>query len=303
MNEIIESLKDRDENAAYEREKKIKPPKKKAVFIGLTGLDYIFYLDEFPQENCKCKASGYARYIGGPAANAAITYAYLGGDATLITAYGNSPESRIITEELASYGVKAINASSDATLPGISSICISGEGKRTVFSGQNTYKTVDLSSIRLDEYNLALFDCNQQEVSLPLLERVSCDIVLDAGSYKTNIEKFLRKADIVISSEQFRDDAGRDIFDMPFDNISKRAMTRGGKSIRTANGEIGIEPVECVDSLAAGDIFHGAFCYAYLEKEYAFEEALRYASGVAGESVKYRGPRAWMNGPDMQGSR
>lgn len=80
-------------------------------------------------------------------------------------------------------------------------------------------------------------------------------------------------------------------------------MTRGGKSIRTANGEIGIEPVECVDSLVAGDIFHGAFCYAHLEKEYAFEEALRYASGVAGESVKYRGPRAWMNGPDMQGGR
>lgn len=71
-------------------------------------------------------------------------------------------------------------------------------------------------------------------------------------------------------------------------------MTRGEKAIRTQNGEIEIEPVECIDSLAAGDIFHGAFCFAYLEKEYNFEQALKYASKIASESVKYKGPRAWM---------
>lgn len=267
---------------------------KKAVFVGLTGIDYIYYLDEFPQENNKCKALGYERYVGGPAANAAITYAHLGGDATLITAYGNSSESRIITEELSSYNVKVINVAADNTLPGISSICISKDGKRTIISGQNKYKTIDLSTIPLDEYSLALFDCNQQDVSLPLLERISCDIVLDAGSYKPNVEKFLRRAKTVISSEQFRDDEGRDIFTMPYENITNRAMTRGGKSIRTENGSIEVEKVECVDSLAAGDILHGAFCYALLEKEYEFEKALEYASGVASESVKYKGPRAWM---------
>lgn len=268
--------------------------KKKAVFIGLTGIDYVYYLDEFPMEDSKCKTADYSKYIGGPAANAAITYAFLGGDATLITAYGNSRESKAITDELTSYGVNVINASCEDKLPGISTICISGDGRRTIISGQNHYADIDLSDINLDEYDLALFDCNQQDVSLPILERISCDIILDAGSYKENVDKYLEKANIVISSEQFRDSSGRDIFMMPFDNISMRAMTRGKKAIRTENGEINIEQTDCVDSLAAGDIFHGAFCFAFLEKGLAFEPALRYASKVASESVKYKGPRAWM---------
>lgn len=269
--------------------------KKKAVFIGLTGIDYVYYLDSLPEENSKCKTGEYAKYIGGPAANAAITYAALGGDATLITAYGNSLESQTITDELNAYGVKVINVSSDDKLPGISTICITGEGKRTIISGQNQYEKIDLSGIDLEGYDLALFDCNQQDISLPLLERMSCDIVLDAGSFKPNVERYLEKAKMVISSEQFKDASGRDIFAMPYDNITLRAMTRGEKSIRTQNSEIKVDSVECVDSLAAGDIFHGAFCYAFVEKKHAFEEALQFASQIASESVKYKGPREWMN--------
>lgn len=273
--------------------------KKKAVFIGLTGIDYVYYLDAFPEENSKCKTNEYKKYIGGPAANAAITYAALGGDATLITAYGNSVESKIITEELAGYGVKVMNVTADDKLPGISTICISEAGKRTIISGQSRYEKIDLTGIDLKEYNLALFDCNQQDVSLPLLEKITCDVVLDAGSYKPNVEKFLKKAGIVISSEQFKDEQGRDIFHMPYDNIRLRAMTRGEKAIRLQDEDIHVETVKCVDSLAAGDIFHGAFCYAYLEKGYAFKKALSFASKVASESVKYKGPRAWMDHMDI----
>ncbi len=269
-------------------------PKKKAVFIGLTGIDYVYYLDAIPRENSKCKTNDYAKYVGGPVANAAITYATLGGDATLVTAFGNSPESRLITEELQAYGVKVMNVSGDDTLPGISTICITGEGKRTIISGQNRYEKIDLSHIDLTQYDFALFDCNQQDVSLPLLKETTCDIVLDAGSYKPNVERFLEKAKIVISSEQFLDAFGRNIFEMPYENIILRAMTRGEKSILTQGGDIFVEHVECVDSLAAGDIFHGAFCYGYYEKELDFEEALRFASEIASESVKYKGPRAWM---------
>jgi len=76
-------------------------------------------------------------------------------------------------------------------------------------------------------------------------------------------------------------------------------MTRGEKSIRLQNGEIPAESVTCVDSLAAGDIFHGAFCYGYLEKELGFEQALEYASKIATESVKYKGPREWMRHIDV----
>lgn len=280
--------------------------RKRAAFIGLTGIDYVYYLDAFPDENSKCKTNEYAKYVGGPAANAAITYAALGGDATLITAYGNSAESKTITEELRRYGVKVINTSEDDKLPGISTICISKDGKRTIISGQNQYDKIDLNSIEMDSYDFALFDCNQQDISLPLLEKVNCEIVLDAGNYKTNVEKYLEKAKVVISSEQFRDERGQDIFQMPYSNIVCRAMTRGEGAIlcaRMSNEEQGavklteipVKQVTCADSLAAGDIFHGAFCYAYYEKELTFKEALYYAADIASESVQYKGPRGWID--------
>lgn len=268
--------------------------KKKAAFIGLTGIDYVYYLDAMPEENCKCKTNEYTTYVGGPAANAAIAYAALGGNATLITAYGNSPESDRITAELTSLGVKVINVALDNKLPGISTICITNNGKRTIISGQNQYEQIDLSGLDYTGYDFALFDCNQPEMSLAILDKLSCDIVLDAGSYKANTDKYLAKANIIISSEQFKDNNDRDIFEMSFDNKVMLAMTRGEKSIRTTDGEIDVAPVNCVDSLAAGDIFHGAFCYAFYEKGHGFDQALRYASQIAGESVKYKGPREWM---------
>ena len=91
--------------------------KRKGLFVGLCTLDYVYYADEFPKENKKIKVNEYARYIGGPAANAAITYAALGGDATLATCLGSSLESKMILEELRSYGVKVLNYSSQYTLP------------------------------------------------------------------------------------------------------------------------------------------------------------------------------------------
>lgn len=272
--------------------------KKKAAFIGLTGIDYVYYLKEFPNENNKCKTNEYAKYVGGPAANAAITYAALGGDATLITAYGNSPESNMIADALKSYGVKVINVSEDEALPGISTICISPDGRRTIISGQKQYKQLNFENILLDEFDFALFDCNQQDVALPLLDKIKCDIVLDAGSYKTNVDEFLKKAKIVVSSEQFVDNQGNNIFEIPYSNIAMRAMTRGEKPIRYQEGcnegEFSVYAVDCVDSLAAGDIFHGAFCFAFYEKELSFEESLQFAAEIASESVKCKGPRAWM---------
>lgn len=267
----------------------------KGLFIGLTGIDYVYYLDSFPEENNKCKTNDYSKYIGGPAANAAITYAAMGGDATLITALGCSAEGKAVEKELTSLGVKVINVAKDNKLPGISTICVSKDGKRTIISGQNCFEEIDLSQLELSEYEFALLDCNQQDVSLPLLDKLVCPIVLDAGSYKPNIEKYLEKATIVISSENFRDEQGNDIFSMPFDNIELRAMTRGEKSILTAKGEIEVEQVQCIDSLAAGDIFHGVFCYVYFERDCTFEIALKYGAAAATESVKYRGPREWMD--------
>lgn len=266
---------------------------KKALFVGLCTRDIVYYTNEIPSHNHKSKTEEFAVYIGGPAANAAITYAMLGGDATLATCLGNSLESRMMMEELRGYGVKVLNFSEYEVLPNMASIFVSEDGKRTIVSGQHPFEVnrkYDFSS-----YDFAMFDCNQQEVSLDILKDIKDKtIVLDAGSMKPNMGLFLQNADIIIASEDFLDENGNDIFTMDCKAIHK-AVTRGENSILYNGKEIPVEKVEAVDTLGAGDVFHGAFCYAFFEEERDCEEALLYAAKVAGMSVKYRGPREWIN--------
>ena len=205
-------------------------------------------------------------------------------------------------EELRGYGVKVLNYSEYETVPNMACIVVSSDGKRTILSGQHPFEVN--REYDLDAYDFALFDCNQQEISLDVLDAINTlestertTVVLDAGSWKSNMEKFLDRADIVIASEDFKDEAGNTIFEMNC-NVIHKAITRGERPIlygeKEISAEIPVEKVEAVDTLGAGDIFHGAFCYGYFEKGYSCEEALMFAGKVASESVKYRGPREWM---------
>jgi sugar/nucleoside kinase (ribokinase family) len=51
--------------------------------------------------------------------------------------------------------------------------------------------------------------------------------------------------------------------------------------------------VGVVDTLGAGDILHGAFCWYFLRSG-DFAESLQAASRIATLSVRYFGSREWM---------
>ena len=264
----------------------------KGLFVGLCTRDIIYYTDEYPLCNHKSKTNEFAVYIGGPATNAAITYAALGGDATLATCLGNSAESRLIIEELNGFGIEVLNYSDYMVLPNMASIFVSDNGKRTIVSGQHPF-TVN-KEFELPSFDFALFDCNQQEISIDILQKMKEEtVVLDAGSFKPNMDLFLQRADIIIASEDFKDENGNTVFDMNCKALH-RAITRGEAPILYNGKEIVVEPVEAIDTLGAGDIFHGAFCYGHFAEKRSVEDALSFASEVAGESVKYFGPREWM---------
>ena len=263
----------------------------RGYFVGLTTMDYVFYVDSHPRDNAKTKTDNFRRFVGGPAANAAITYSLLGGNATLVTCFGSTVESDLIKEILNGYGVTVLNCTDDETMPNIAAIAVDQYGNRKIFSGQNRYNSINAPV--LEKSDFCLFDMNQQELSLGILKNCNCEIVVDAGSWKGETSDFLKKATIVIASESFRNPLGQDVFSVNECKNAKKAMTRGEKSIILADDEIPVEPVACVDSLAAGDIFHGAFCFAYYHERRDFRSALVYASKIATESVKHTGPREW----------
>ena len=86
-----------------------------ALFVGLSTIDITYLVDNAPASNEKLTAKDLLLVAGGPASNAAVTCAYLGGEATLVSSLGNSPLSQIALQELLSHKLSVIDVSAAET--------------------------------------------------------------------------------------------------------------------------------------------------------------------------------------------
>ncbi len=127
-------------------------------------------------------------------------------------------------------------------------------------------------------------------------------VVLDSGSWKPGMSRLLPFLDIMICSADFRPPGCRSIADvfafLAARRIQKIAIIRGPSSLFFAEngsrGEIPVQKIRPIDTLGAGDIFHGAFCY-YAHPDACFRDALMKAARVATFSCRYPGTRSWMD--------
>jgi sugar/nucleoside kinase (ribokinase family) len=126
------------------------------------------------------------------------------------------------------------------------------------------------------------------------------EIVMDSGSWKPVTPSLLSLCSIAIVGERFMP-PGTDTIDSVINflhdhGIGKVAVTRGDASIIGSESgrrfEIEVEHIQPVDTLAAGDVLHGAFCWYYGESG-DFPGALRQASRIATLSCQSLGARAW----------
>ncbi len=260
------------------------------LFVGMCGLDITYYDNSsLPKENTKGKYLEYTTNIGGPAANAAITYASLNGKATLACTLGNSELAKSIKAQLSKLNIEVIDLIDDDRQINISSIHVNKTtGDRTILSGQignlDNYPTLDLSIYDFIEYDGSLLGLEQQLIvaNLPL--------VLDVGSDKESyLPCFKYDKAIPITSETFLH-KGKDIISLANDNnYQQYAITRGNKSIIYNDGEIITIPVTAIDTLGAGDIFHGSFCYYYFDKQESFRDSLALAGKFASYTTEVKG--------------
>ena len=275
----------------------------RGAFVGLCGLDAVYYgMDGLPEENTKKKINDFNIAIGGPAANAAITYAKLGAEAYLITSIGDSPEGILIKSKLKELNVKVVDL--DAGKKGqpcnVSFIYVNqSTGTRTIFSGQNPPPNSCVTDFEdvIKKVDFVLYDGNLPQAEnkmIGYIEYYDKNFVLDAGSFKRGFPECFYRATSVISSETFVDPDGNDIFVLQEKyGFSYAAKTRGDKPILyndgQTHGEINLPKVKVVDSLGAGDVIHGAFCYFFYVKKMEFKDALEMASQIATLGVTQKG--------------
>ncbi|MEM7382158.1 MAG: PfkB family carbohydrate kinase [Bacteroidota bacterium] len=277
----------------------------KGLFVGLTSIDIIYPLDGYPEENTKQKCEAPLMDIGGPATNAAYAFQSLGGEATLVSLIGNTPFSAFMIDKIKSYGLTHMDLNPGYSgHPEVASIVVNRiNGSRTVTTARPNQR-VDVISpdIEWQAFDVVCIDGFFGNYLLDMLpaNEEKIPVVFDGGSYKKHTSTVLNYVDYPILSERFTlPNQDSLIPALQEKGKSKFAFTRGEKPLLVYEGEssfeLAVPVVKAVDTLAAGDIFHGAFSYYIAQEPGDFKRALEQAGKVASLSCRFSGPRKWVD--------
>jgi sulfofructose kinase len=268
--------------------------------IGIPVRDLSFRVQGVPERGSKENAAHFQELAGGNALNAAIGIVRLGGRAILCGPMGDAHEtsSRYIFEQMAQENVDTTHLlhMPDLVTP-LSAIMIDPTGERTIV----TFRDPELWKVRLPDADALLADCNAILVESRCAEfctdlcaearRRDIPVIVDVDRAMSLREGLLTASShLIFSSESLREtvgiaDDGEALQKIAGLTPSFLAGTRGPRGTiwldeRGELQETPAFPVHTVDTLGAGDIFHGAFALAITEQQ-ALREALRFASAAA----------------------
>ncbi len=273
--------------------------KAKGLFVGLCGMDVVFYENQpLPPEDAKMKVNDVRVCIGGPAANAAITFSMLGGQSTVISYIGNSAVGKIVKQEMQDRNIRVIDLCADEDVKCVSGIYVNTDAAtRTIFSGRNPiHQLQEISCVEkaVQDADFVLYDGHFSHIDSILLEAVRAqnkELVIDVGGWKDTFEQILRYDPLLICSAVFTHEGKNGIEMMDVYGYRNAAITRGAKPVLYKTGdmrqaaEIPVPQVHAVDTLGAGDVYHGAFCYFRYCQGQSFAQALQSACQVAAASA------------------
>jgi sugar/nucleoside kinase (ribokinase family) len=281
----------------------------RGLFVGLVTLDLIYLADSTPKNNQKIVATDYTVAAGGPATNASVTFSHLGNQAQVLGVMGSHPMTQLIRGDLNKYKVAIADLEPSTTLPPpVSSIIVAqATGERAVISINAVKTQASSTSIPpdiLQDADIILIDGHQMMIGCCLAQMArakNISVVIDGGSWKPGLEQLLPFVDYAVCSANFYPPnchTGEEVFAyLQRFKIPHIAITHGEKPITyVSDGKtdaVDVPIIRAVDTLGAGDIFHGAFCHYILQG--SFVEALAQAAHIAADSCQYFGTRRWLD--------
>ncbi|MDB5635018.1 MAG: PfkB [Tardiphaga sp.] len=296
------------------------PKPKRILCIGMPVRDLTFGVQAVPGRGQKFHADRFAQICGGNALNAAIGINRLGGHASLTGPMGDASEtsSRYIFDDLAKEG---IDTSHLVHMPGlvtpISGIMMDPSGERTIIS----FRDPALWKVRLPDADLLLRDCDAiliESRCAPFATSLCAEarrrglpVVVDVDSAISQSEGLLSASShLIFSDEALQATAGitddvAALKKMAKHTSSFLAATRGAKGTIWLDEQKNLRetpafPVHTVDTLGAGDIFHGAFTLE-LTAGQDIPHALRFASAAAAlKCTRYGGAFACPQRPEVE---
>jgi sulfofructose kinase len=277
-------------------------PARRILCTGIIVLDEVFRVAEFPEPDGKVQATGFFVVNGGCAANAAVAIARLGGHVALAGPMGGpAGEDANGDRVLAAFAREHIDCSFCQRIAGLSTalsaIFMNARGDRTIV----TYRDERIATAAPSDPDAAvaaadavLADNRYPQFVQPICEaarRRKIPVVLDGDRPTTEDDPLFRIAShVIFSSECLRATTGIADLAGGLARIARRtdaflAVSNGPNDIVFLEGgkirRLPVFAIEAVDTLGAGDAFHGGFALAIAEGR-SEVEAMRFGAAVAG---------------------
>lgn len=276
-----------------------KPPPV-VLCAGIAVEDFLFKVDTFPAPGTKMRASDLVATTGGCAANAAVAVARLGGRARFSGPVGTDDASRRFLDALAKTGVdpSGVLAVEGGSIS-VSGIFIDRAGEKMVATlhgrGLDGAAPPDAAALVAD-IDVLLVDNRFPAFVAPICRAAaarSIPVVLDVDK-ATRIDDplFATASHLIFSSEALAATTASADLGAALIRIAKGvrgflAVTNGPDDVlwleRGALRRMPVFKVEAVDSLGAGDSFHGGFALALAEGR---DEVAAMRFGAAAAALK-----------------
>ena len=276
--------------------------------VGHAVQDYVFGLTDLPNRAGKFRATGFQAVGGGPAATAAVTIARLGAAAKLAARVGDDAAAGELIEELQRYGV---DCSHVRRMPGcsssVSAVMVDARGERLIVNHRDAKLPPDaawLPDPRALQVDAVLADCRWEEGAAAAQQQARAQgllAILDADVPVPQNADFLRHAThVAFSADGLSDLTGESDLQRALRTVAAQldawcAVTAGAEGVFSIAGGIlehhAAFSVPVVDTLGAGDVWHGALAVALAERQ-GESAAVRFANAAAAIKVQRFGGRA-----------
>ena len=287
----------------------MKKPVFDVVGVGLNATDTLLVLPHFPPYGGKIAFEEEVISPGGQVATALVTCARLGLRVKYIGTIGDDERGRLQWESLQGLGIDLAHVQRRSNCPNQSAYILvdRSTGERTVLWQRPDCLRIEPGEITPQQITCARLlhidghDTPAVAKAAAIARKAGIPVTVDVDTIYPGFDRVLPNVDYLIASSEFPGNWTRE--PDPFralEIIQKEygmrvaAMTLGADgALARHQGRFYYSPgfiVRCVDTTGAGDVFHGAFCYAVL-KRMPLKQALEFSNAMAALNCTQLGAR------------
>ena len=291
-------------------------PEFDVVGVGLNATDTLLIVPHFPAYAGKVLFQEEVVCPGGQVASALVACARLGLRTKYIGTVGDDQRGRIQMESLREAGIDVEHVQLRKNCANQSAYIVidRSTGERTVLWRRDDCLRIDPEQILPEQIACARLlhidghDTPAVERAAAIARRHGIPVSVDVDTIYHGFDRVLPHVDYLLASSDFptawtgQSDPFKALELMQREyGMKVAAMTLGAHgALARENGEFFYSPafvVNCVDTTGAGDVFHGAFCYAVLQ-EMPMRDALEFSNAMAALNCTALGARGGIRGLD-----